>query len=79
MIVIRYGYGYVYETDCMTGMVEDVIPTYDYGYGVGQLLPSSYGYYNVPYRVSQLLQSTMTTIITAMRRARSIRSTAERR
>ena len=24
----RYGYGYVYETDCMTGMVEDVIPTY---------------------------------------------------
>lgn len=45
----RYGYGYVYETDCMTGMVEDVIPTYDYGYGVGQLLPASYGYYNVPF------------------------------
>jgi hypothetical protein len=45
----QYGYGYVYETDCMTGMVEDVIPTYDYGYGVGQLLPSSYSYYNVPY------------------------------
>ena len=45
----RYGYGYVYETDCMTGMVEDVIPTFDYGYGVGQMLPASYGYYNVPY------------------------------
>jgi hypothetical protein len=45
----QYGYGYIYETDCMTGMVEDVIPTYDYGYGVGQLLPASYGYYNVPY------------------------------
>lgn len=45
----RYGYGYVYETDCMTGMVEDVIPTYDYGYGVGQMMPASYGYYNVPY------------------------------
>ena len=45
----NYGYGYVYETDCMTGLVEDVIPTYDYGYGVGQLLPSSYGYYNVPF------------------------------
>jgi hypothetical protein len=45
----RNGYGYVYETDCMTGMVEDVIPTYDYGYGVGQLLPASYSYYNVPY------------------------------
>ena len=45
----RYGYGYVYETDCMTGLVENVIPTYDNGYGVGQLLPASYGYYNVPY------------------------------
>ncbi len=46
----RYGYGYVYETDCMTGMVENVIPTYDYGYGVGQLLPASYSYYNLPYQ-----------------------------
>ncbi|HEY0630260.1 MAG TPA: hypothetical protein VGD23_13120 [Sphingomicrobium sp.] len=45
----QYGYGYVYETDCMTGLVEDVIPTYDYGYGIGQMLPASYGYYNVPY------------------------------
>ena len=45
----RYGFGYVYETDCMTGLVEDVIPTYDNGYGVGQILPSSYSYYNVPY------------------------------
>lgn len=45
----RYGYGYIYETDCVTGMVEDVIPTYDYGYGVGQIMPASYGYYNVPF------------------------------
>lgn len=45
----QYGYGYVYETDCASGLVEDVIPTYDYGYGVGQMLPASYGYYNVPY------------------------------
>jgi hypothetical protein len=45
----RYGYGYVYETDCMTGLVEDVIPTYAYGYGVGQIMPASYSYYNVPY------------------------------
>ena len=45
----RNGYGYVYETDCMTGMVENVIPTYGYGYGVGQLLPSSYSYNNLPY------------------------------
>lgn len=45
----RYGYGYVYETNCMNGMVENVIPTYDYGYGVGQIMPASYSYYNVPY------------------------------
>ena len=45
----RYGYGYVYETDCRTGLVEDVIPTFDQGYGVGQIMPASYGYYNVPY------------------------------
>ena len=45
-----YGYGYVYERDCATGFVEDVIPTYDRGYGVGQLLPASYGYYNVPFQ-----------------------------
>jgi len=45
----QYGYGYVYETDCMTGLVEDVIPTYDYGYGVGQIMPAGYNYYNVPY------------------------------
>jgi hypothetical protein len=45
----RYGYGYVYETDCVTGLVENVIPTYDYGYGVGQILPASYSYYNVPF------------------------------
>ena len=45
----RYGYGYVYETDCASGLVENVIPTYDYGYGVGQMMPASYGYYNVPF------------------------------
>ena len=40
----------MYETDCASGLVEDVIPTYDYGYGVGQLMPASYGYYNVPFQ-----------------------------
>jgi len=45
----QYGYGYVYNTNCANGLVQDVIPTYDNGYGVGQILPSSYGYYNVPY------------------------------
>ena len=46
----RYGNGVIYEVDCFTGLVEDVIPMYAGGYGVGQLLPSSYGYYNVPYQ-----------------------------
>ncbi len=44
----RYYSGVIYEIDCATGLVEDVIPTYAGGYGVGQLLPSSYSYYNVP-------------------------------
>jgi hypothetical protein len=44
----RYGNGVVYDVDCYTGLVENVIPMYAGGYGVGQLLPSSYGYYNVP-------------------------------
>lgn len=45
----QYGYGYVYNTNCGSGLIQDVIPTYDYGYGIGQVLPASYGYYNVPY------------------------------
>jgi hypothetical protein len=44
----RYEYGVVYQVDCMTGMVENVIPVYNNGYGVGQMLPSAYTYYNVP-------------------------------
>ena len=31
------------------------MPIYAGGYGVGQLLPSAYSYYNVPYAVSQPL------------------------
>ncbi len=54
----RYGYGVVYETDCFTGLVEDVIPLYAGGYGVGQLLPSSYSYYNVPYQYRSLYYDT---------------------
>jgi hypothetical protein len=45
----RYSNGYVYEVDYDTGLVEDVIPLYDRGYGIGQILPVSYSYYNVPY------------------------------
>ena len=54
----RYGYGVVYETDCFTGLVEDVIPLYAGGYGVGQLLPSSYNYYNVPYQYRSMYYPT---------------------
>ena len=45
----RYVNGVVYQVDCYSGFVEDVIPLYAGGYGVGQLLPSGYGYYNVPF------------------------------
>lgn len=44
----RYANGVVYQVDCASGMVENIVPTYAGGYGVGQMLPSSYGYYNVP-------------------------------
>ena len=44
----RYANGVVYYVDCATGLIENVMPLYDSGYGVGQMLPSSYGYYNVP-------------------------------
>jgi hypothetical protein len=54
----RYGYGVVYEVDCFTGLVEDVIPLYAGGYGVGQLLPSSYSYYNVPSQYRSLYYDT---------------------
>ena len=46
----RYANGYVYGIDPNSGYIENVIPMYDYGYGVGQMLPSSYSYYNVPYQ-----------------------------
>ena len=54
----RYANGVVYRVDCMTGMIVDAIPTYAGGYGVGQLLPSSYGYYNVPYQYRSLYYDT---------------------
>ena len=54
----RYGSGVVYEVDCYTGFVEDVIPTYAGGYGVGQLLPSAYSYYNVPMQYRSLYYDT---------------------
>ncbi len=44
----RYVDGVVYQVDCATGLVADVYPTYAGGYGVGQMIPSAYSYYNVP-------------------------------
>jgi hypothetical protein len=46
----RYANGYVYEIDGSSGYIEDVIPLLDRGYGVGQILPAGYSYYNVPYQ-----------------------------
>ena len=54
----RYAYGVVYQVDCATGFVENVIPTYAGGYGVGQMLPSAYNYYNVPYQYRSLYPDT---------------------
>ena len=44
----RYANGYVYGIDPYTRMVQNVIPAYGYGYGVGQVMPTGYNYYNVP-------------------------------
>lgn len=54
----RYDNGYVYRIDAGTGFVEDVIPLLDRGYGVGQMLPVSYSYYNVPYQYRSLYYDT---------------------
>jgi hypothetical protein len=54
----RYAYGVVYQVDCLTGMVVNVIPTYAGGYGVGQLLPSAYSYYNLPMQYRSMYYPT---------------------
>ena len=54
----RYVNGVIYQVNCMTGMIEDVVPLYAGGYGVGQLLPSGYGYYNVPYQYRDMYYDT---------------------
>lgn len=50
----RYSNGVIYQVDCVTGMIEGVVPLYSSGYGVGQMLPSAYGYYNVPNQYRSL-------------------------
>jgi hypothetical protein len=54
----RYDDGYVYRVDAGTGYVEDVIPLLDNGYGVGQMLPVGYSYYNVPYQYRDMYYDT---------------------
>ena len=54
----RYAYGVIYQVDCYNGMVYNVIPTYAGGYGVGQLLPSAYSYYNVPMQYRSMYYPT---------------------
>jgi hypothetical protein len=56
----RYSNGYVYEIDRDTGMIEDIIPQYGYGYGMGQMLPPSYSYYNVPQQYRSFYPQTDT-------------------
>ena len=50
----RYHDGVVYQIDCSTGMIEGIVPLYASGYGVGQMLPSAYSYYNVPTQYRSL-------------------------
>jgi hypothetical protein len=54
----RYANGVIYEIDCATGYVEDVIPMYAGGYGVGQILPTAYNYYNVPMQYRSVYYDT---------------------
>ena len=54
----RYVTGVVYQVDCYTGMIQDVVPIYGGGYGVGQLLPSAYTTYNVPYQYRSMYYNT---------------------
>jgi len=54
----RYLNGVIYQLDCGSGYVDNVIPLYAGGYGVGQLLPTGNGYYNVPYQYRDMYYDT---------------------
>jgi hypothetical protein len=54
----RYYDGVIYQVDCDDGYVENVIPMYASGYGVGQILPSAYSYYNVPIQYRSMYYDT---------------------
>jgi hypothetical protein len=54
----RYENGYVYQIDPYNGYIDNMIPLLDRGYGVGQMLPASYSYYNVPYEYRAMYYDT---------------------
>jgi hypothetical protein len=54
----RYANGNVYGIDPYTGMIQDVVPLYAQGYGVGSALPSAYNYYNVPLQYRDMYANT---------------------
>ena len=54
----RYYEGVIYQVDCDDGYVENVIPMYAGGYGVGQMMPAAYSYYNVPTQYRSLYYDT---------------------
>ena len=54
----RYVNGMVYQLDCASGYIDNVIPLYSGGYGVGQMLPTGYGYYNVPNQYRDMYYDT---------------------
>ncbi|MEO5611897.1 MAG: hypothetical protein ABIT68_03910 [Sphingomicrobium sp.] len=54
----RYANGNVYGIDPYSGMIDNVIPMYAGGYGYGQMLPSSYSAYNVPYQYRSMYYDT---------------------
>ena len=54
----RYYNGVIYQVDCDDGYVENVLPMYAGGYGVGQLLPAAYSTYNVPVQYRSMYYDT---------------------
>ena len=57
----RYANGNAYAVNPVTGMIENVIPNYGFGYGVGQALPAGFGYYNVPHDYRDMYYNTANT------------------
>ena len=54
----RYNNGYVYQVDRGTSLISALIPLLMGGTGIGQMLPSSYSMYNVPYQYRDMYYDT---------------------